>query len=180
MTSRKQLFRLSTIAFTLPLLVACDVTVYRQDEGRGADVEVSTPLGDVSVHTNVETTETGLPVYPGARLRRDDDSGSADVDIRAFSVGLKVVAAHFESDAPPEAIVDFYKRAMSTYGRVTECRGHVDFKGRRGARRAACRARPSSDGTQLIVGTEDRYRLVVVDRRHTRSEFAVVYITTRS
>jgi hypothetical protein len=182
MNSHRRLLRLATATFTPLLLAACGVTVHERDEGRSADVEVSTPLGAVSVQTNVGTTATGLPVYPGSRLKRDNDndSGSADVDIRAFSMELKVVAAQFDGDAEPEAIVGFYKEAMATYGTVTECRGRIDVNRWKRARRPPCKERPWSDETQLIVGAEDRYRLVVVKPRTAGSEFAVVYIHTRS
>jgi len=91
---------------------------------------------------------------------------------------VKVVAAKFEGDDDPEAIVDFYKKEMRSFGDVTECRGDLDFRGRPGSQRPVCREKPSSREIQLVAGTEERHRIVVVKPRGRGSEFAVVYIQT--
>ena len=162
------------------LLAACTVNVREQESGEQTDVDVSTPLGGVSVRTNVEPTDTGLPVYPGARLLREDgEPESARVNIGTSLFGVKVVAASFEGDDAPERIVDFYKNEMRTYGSVTECRGDIDFRGQPGAQQATCKERPTSREIQLVVGTEERHRIVAVKPRGGGSEFALVYIQTR-
>jgi tellurite resistance-related uncharacterized protein len=162
-------------------LTACRVIVREENEGSKKQVDIRTPLGSVAVHTDTEQVpDTGLPVYPGARRVRDDDgSGSADVNVGIGSFGVKVLAAKFESDDAPETIASFYKDKMGTYGTVTECRGEIDFKGRLGSQQAVCRERRSARDIQLVVGTEERHRLVVVKPRRNVSEFAIVFIETR-
>jgi hypothetical protein len=157
----------------------CAVDVHEEERGDRKLVDIRTPIGEMTVNTNVDAPATGLPVYPGARPLQDgDDPRSADVNIGNSLFGVTVIAAKFESNDAPAEIVEFYRREMGPYGAVTECRGEIDFRGRPGAQRAVCRERGSRD-IQLVVGTEDRHRLVSVKPRRGGSEFAVVYIETR-
>jgi hypothetical protein len=166
------------VAAVLLSIAGCGVDV-RSDGGSGKrDVEIRTPVGAMSVHTNVDSTATGLPVYPGARPVDDDDSSSADVSLGNGLFGVKVVAAKFESDDRPDAIVDFYRREMATYGDVTVCRGHVDFGHGIASRNVVCRERPASREIQLVVGTHSRHRIVGVKPEGQGSRFAVVYLQT--
>jgi hypothetical protein len=156
--------------------------VRKNADGDKADVEIRTPMGDVSVHTGVDATGTGLPVYPGARILRDhgDHSGTADVNVGNSLFGVKVVAASFASDDPPDRIVDFYRNQMKTFGEVVECRGNIDFKGGLRSRRSVCRERWwRSRRIQLATGTEERHRLISVEPRGNGSEFATVFVETR-
>lgn len=169
----------AAVLATLLLFTACGVTVRDGEQGERTEVDIETPLGDVSVRTDVDSADTGLPVYPGARPLRDGgEPKSADVNIGTSFFGVKVVAAKFEDDDAPEAIVNFYKEKMSSFGAVTECRGNLDFKGRRGSRRPVCKERPFRHEIQLVAGTEERHRIVVVKPRGSGSEFAVIYIQT--
>src|SRR5688572_12982422 len=144
-------------------LAGCGVDVREQEESGARAVDIRTPVGGLSVRTDVDVPATGLPLYPGARpLREDHDHGSANVDIGFPFVNLKVVAAKFEHADAPDAILAFYRNALRTYGDVVECRGEVDFRGRMGRSRPVCDERRSARETQLVVGTEERHRLVVV------------------
>jgi hypothetical protein len=164
----------------LPLMAACSIDVTDDGEGRKKAVDIQSPLGDLSVKTDVDNPDTGLPVYPGARPMRDkEEPESADVQLDSAWFDLRVMAAKYEGDASPAAVVEFYKRELAAYGPVTECRGDIDFKGRRGTQRAVCKERSRSGQVQLVVGTEDQHRIVSVKPRGNGSEFSVVRIRTR-
>jgi hypothetical protein len=165
------------LGLLLPL-VGCSIDVRETPSGKHSDVDIRTPAGHVSVRTDVDAHDTGLPVYPGARPARDDRD-SANVNVGSAWFGVKVVAAKFESDDAPEQILNFYKSEMRSYGRVTECRGNVDFKGRRHAKEPVCEEKPSRTDVQLLAGTEDRQRIVSVKPMGGGSEFAIVYLETR-
>ena len=164
---------------SIVLLGGCAVDVHEEQRGDQKLVDIRTPVGAMTVNTNVEAPATGLPVYPGARPLQDgDDPRSANVSIGSSLFDLSVVAAKFESDDAPDRIIEFYRREMATYGAVTECRGDIDFKGGPGAQRPVCRGRGSRE-IQLVAGTSERHRLVSIKPRRGGSEFAVVYIQTR-
>jgi hypothetical protein len=170
---------LGVILSGLPM-AACRVSVDSHKGTGKANVDISTPLGDVKVRTDVDAPNTGLPVYPGARplvSRRHPDS--ADVDVGNQFFGVKVIAAKFTSGDDPEQVAGFYRREMQAYGDVLECRGNIDFAGPLGHRRPYCKPKRHAKTIQLAAGLEDRHRLVVVKPRGDGSEMSVVYLQTR-
>jgi hypothetical protein len=174
------LTRASVFAAALLPLAACGVDVRAGESGKKAEVDIRTPVGNMSVRTDVKTPETGLAVYPGATPLRDhDEPENADVTIGSSLFGVKVVAANYESPDRQEQILDFYRNEMKRYGNVTECRGDVDFRGGPGAQRAVCKEDLFSRDRQIVAGTEDRQRIVVVKPRGSGSEFSLVYVQTR-
>ena len=175
MTTPRFVFALATV-----LLAACDAKVGKSDEGKDQDVDVRSPVGNLSVRTSIGEPDTGLAVYPGAVLLRDDqdDGDSADVDISSPFFNLRVVAAEFSSEADPQKLVEFYRNELQRYGEVTECRGNIDFEGGEGLKKPVCKGRDTTE-VQLVTGREENHRLVVVKPRGTGSEFAMVYIDAR-
>ena len=163
------------VLLTSVALAACDVEVRGDHTGRDADLDVRTPVGSLSVRADDALPNTGLPVYPGAEPLRDGDEGNrATVRIDTSLFGIAVAAAEFESPDPPSSVISFYRDALGKYGEVVECRGNVDFKGKNRRRRPVCDEVRSGSETQLVSGTEDNNRTVVVKARGTGSEFAVV------
>lgn len=178
-TRKACLTSVGALALLLPI-ASCSVDVREAQSGKHSDVDIRTPAGNLSVRTDVDARDTGLGVYPGAWPARDrHDDESANVNIGTPWFGLKVVAAKFESNDPPESVLNFYRNEMRAYGSVTECRGDVDFRGTKGAKQPFCKEKGSSTHVELITGTEERQRMVVVKPRGDGSEFSVVYIETR-
>src|ERR1044071_5770781 len=116
------------IAITaLLLLPACSVNVKKGENGQDKNVDIHTPVGDIKVDKDADARDTGLPVYPGARIRHDDDdknSKSANVNLSFGEYGLKVVALEYESDDAPEKLISFYQAQLKKYGTVVECHVH--------------------------------------------------------
>lgn len=166
------------LALTLATM-ACTVKVSDRDSGGNADVEIRTPAGQLSVHHLDDASDTGLAVYPGAWPKSDRHGrDSANVDISTAWFGVKVAAASYESDADPDRIVDFYREALRQYGPVTECRGDVNFKGGRGAKRPVCKEALWSRNIELVSGSERRQHVVAVKPHGDYTEFAIVYVST--
>lgn len=171
--------RLTLLALVLGVLplAACNVSV-REGE-RGDEVDVHSPLADISVRENA-APDTGLPVYPGATpVKKGDDVEGANVSVNIPFVDISVAAATYESAAAPQAIVEFYREAMRGYGEVVECRGEIDFERRGGSRAPVCTEARSDGEIQLAVGAGDDHRLVSVKPRGGASEFAVVHVRTK-
>jgi len=168
------------VAIALPL-VGCNIDVRRQEDGGKAEVDITTPVGDVHVRTDIDSPDTGLAVYPGAQPLRDgDDPESADVNVGNSTFGVKVVAAKYQSADSEEQIAEFYREQLRAHGEVTECRGNIDFRGPKGDRRPVCKERFFSRGDlHLQAGPEDNQRIISVKRRGNGTEFALVHVQTR-
>jgi hypothetical protein len=165
------------MVIALPI-AACDIDVRKDESPDGkADVDITTPVGNVSVRTNIDTPDTGLAVYPGAKpLRDEDEPESADVNVGNSYFGVKVLAAKFESADAQDRIIDFYRNELKSYGEVTECHGDVDY--RQG--RPVCREKFFSRGDlQLVAGPEHKQHIVSVKPRGEGTEFGLVYVQTR-
>jgi hypothetical protein len=168
------------LALSIPT-AACNIDVRHRESGGKAEVDITSPVGDLHVRTDVDSPDTGLAVYPGAQtLREDDDPGSADVNVGNSMFGVKVIAAKYESTDSQDKIIEFYRKELRAHGEVTECRGDIDFRGPRGDRHPVCKERLFSRGDlQLQAGREDRQRIVSVKPRGNGTEFALVYVQTR-
>ena len=157
-----------------PVLVACGVSVDKDENGRNANVNIRSPFGSVSVQADKDTPpDTGLPVRAGARVSHADDHDNANVNVEAGPFAVKVRVAKYEHDDAPDAVLEYYRKELARYGSVTECRGNLDFKN--GAARCKERGR---DELQLGTGSENDNHIVSVKPRGSGSEFTLVHVQT--
>ena len=173
------------LALTVMLAAtSCSMRVDEKAEGKEKKVEITTPAGELKVRTSedLDVKEIGLPEYPGARRTQDKDESGAHVSISSALFGLKVVAAKFESDDAPKQVLAFYRPHLEKYGKVTECRGgDVDFRDRNGTKEIVCKPAKDDekDHTALVVGSEERFRVVGVEPRGAGSKFGLAYVSLR-
>ena len=172
---RKKALLLAVVSLSAASLAACEIRV-GPDEGKSPrDVDVDTPLGDLTVRGDAEPADVGVAVYPGARPLEDgDETERANVTLSSPFVDLRVAALKYLSDDQPDAIAEFYRKELSAYGEVTVCRGDLDFDDDQTPRCKAGRGRRGQ--VQVGVGSKGNFRLASVKPRGTGSEFAVVYV----
>jgi hypothetical protein len=184
---RRTNLRFSFIALcALLVLPACSVNVKKGENGEDKKVDIHTPVGDINVDKGADARDTGLAVYPGARIRHDDndkDSKSANVNLSFGEYGLKVVALEYESDDAPEKLVDFYQSQLKKYGNVLECHvhdkgGHVEAEMKHDSDVLTCEDNGGST-IELKVGTKDNQRIVSVKPQDKGCHFALVRVQTR-
>ncbi|MGH9671054.1 MAG: hypothetical protein ACRD3A_13195 [Terriglobales bacterium] len=162
-------------------LAACSMTVDKKGEGESKkNVDIQTPFGGLKVRTEVDPKEIGLPVYAGARRvpAEGHDSSSANVTLGIPGFGMKVIAAKFESDDSSDKVLEFYRKEMKTYGKVTECRGDIDLKGDPGSQEVTCKEGVTSamrNKVELAVGSSS-HRIVSVEPRGSGCKFALIYL----
>jgi hypothetical protein len=176
---------------TLALAVALALPVLAQDSSnQNKNLDVSSSAGDLHIGNDADARKTGLPLYPGARLKTDDDNKSqANLSILTEAFGMKLVVAKYDSDDAPAKITDFYRDKLKKYGKVLECHsqkhgGDVkvqeDSKDSKDSKELKCDEN-SGPVTELKVGTEDNQHVVAIEPRETGkgSTFALVYVHTR-
>ena len=174
-SSRSLLALVALLSMAVPL-AACNIDVQKHESDGKADVDITTPVGNVSVRTNAGAADTGLAVYPGAHpLEKEKEPRNANVHVGNSIFGVKVVAAKYESSDAQDRIVDFYRNELRTYGEVVECHGNVNYRGGR----PVCREKSFDDDLQLVAGPEDDQRIVAVKPRGDRTEFGLVHVQTR-
>ena len=176
---------LSVLAVSL-VLAACSINVKKERDGEDKQVDIRTPIGGIHVSKGADPGDTGLPVYPGARLKADDSGGSdksANVNISGFGYGLKVVALQYESDDAPGKLISYYRDQLRQYGNVVVCHSSShfkvdsDMKDSHSSHELTCDSH-GGENTELKVGTKENQRIVAIEPQGTGSSFALVYVRT--
>jgi hypothetical protein len=180
------------------VLSACSVNVKKQANGEDKQVDIKTLAGGIHVSNDADVMDTGLSVYPGARVKPKNsshDNKSANVNISGFGYSVKVVALEYESDAEPARILTFYRDQLKKYGDVLECHTtdlNLDMKmGSRGSKsdsnKSDSNKRDSNELTcegdhgsniELKVGKKNDQHIVAVQPEGKGSSFSLVYIRT--
>jgi len=173
---------------SLALLPACSVNVKKQANGEDKQVDIKTPMGGIHVSKQADASDTGLAVYPGARLKAkgsEGDDKSANVNISGFGFALKIIALQYESDATPEQLVSFYRDQLKKYGNVLECHSanHLNLdtnmsdKSRNDSHELTCGG-SRGNHIELKVGTKENQHIVAVEPEGKGSGFSLVYVRT--
>ena len=168
----------------LAALAGCSISTHEHDKGKQNDVDIRTPFGSLSVKEgNTDLKDTGLALYPGARVKKDsdDDHHSANVNISSSLFGLKVVALKYESDDPSDKVLAFYRKDMGKYGKVVDCTGgfSMNFHHHDKDADVTCddhRGSSHDYREELKVGTENNQRIVAIKPAGKGTEFALVYV----
>jgi hypothetical protein len=117
-----------SLALFAAALTIAGCSVQTKGKGDNADVKIETPFGGMKVKTNdaVSLTDIGLAAYPGATLvKKDTDSGSADVDMNFGRFHLRVKAANYRTPDSPDKVKAYYRKELAHYGDVIECKNDV-------------------------------------------------------
>jgi hypothetical protein len=163
------------------------------DSGQDKAFDVRSTVGDLHLGSDADARKTGLPLYPGARLRSDDkDRDQANLSIFTEAFGFKLVVANYDSDDAPGKVIDFYRDKLKKYGKVVECHsqkhgGDVDVhaddkdsKDSKGSKELKCDGDNTGPVTELKVGTDDNQHAVAVEPGNGKgSTFALVYVHAR-
>jgi hypothetical protein len=181
-------------AVTFALLIAIPGAAaqsQKSDSDQNKAFDVRSNVGDLHLGSDADARKIGLPLYPGARLKTDDQNqNQANLSIFTEAFGFKLVIANYESDDAPGKIIDFYRDKLKKYGKVLECHSkkhggdvevHDDEKDSKGSKELKCDGDNTGPVTELKVGTKDQQHAVAVEPRNGRSgsTFAVVYVYAR-
>ncbi len=177
---------LASLAVLLPLS-GCTISTHESKgkDGKNDNVDIRTPAGSLSVHSgDVDVKDTGLNVYPGARVKpRNNDKDkdeNANVNLSMFGFGVKVVAVKFDSDDPADKVTDFYRKELGKYGNVIQCQtGDANYsyhKHSKGDDPVTCDHVGTGSTRELKAGTENNQHVVAVKPKGNGCEFDLVYV----
>jgi hypothetical protein len=179
------------LGLTVLLVSSCSVNVKKDNQGEDKNVDIKTPFAEIHVDQGADVRDTGLPVYAGARLKQKsgNEEKNANVNISAFGYGVRVVAVEYESDDPPSKVLAFYQGQLKRYGSVLECRtegthyraeqnagGHDSS----GSQELKCEGDNTGNTVELKAGVKSNQHVVSIEPHGKGSNFALVYVHTRS
>ncbi|HKV61478.1 MAG TPA: hypothetical protein VJO16_06165 [Candidatus Acidoferrum sp.] len=130
--------------------------------------------------------EVGLPLYPGAKLHKDekDDSASVRMGLWGGSFGFKLAVMKMESSDPPEKIAEFYKKALAKYGAVLNCSDPSQKTGTKDKSESSNKLecdddKPGKGGLVFKAGTKEKEHVVAIQANGAGSLFQLVYVEAR-
>jgi hypothetical protein len=137
----------------------------------------------VIVSKEATTKEVGLPLYPGAKPRKDgtDDSTAAQLGLWGGAFGFKLVVLKLESGDAPKKVAAFYRKALAKYGPVLDCSNPpATPAGKDHAATLTCGDDKPDPGGQLFkAGSKEKQHLVSVKPSGSGASFALLYIEAR-
>ena len=196
------MFHRLTLSLSLAAMVALPALA-QQSDTQNSSLDVRSSVGDLHVGKDADAHNAGLPLYPGAHPKHDENNDPVNFGVATEGFGLKLVVAKYESDDAPAKVVDFYREKLKKYGKVLECHSqkhggdvsmHSDDQDSQEAGsenskdknkdQESKQLKCDSDGgpvTELKVGTEDNQHVVAVEPRDSGkgATFALVYVRTR-
>jgi hypothetical protein len=178
------------LTLKLALLAALALPVLaQQPDAQDKPFDVRSSVGDMHVGKDADAAKQGLPLYPGARLKREKDNDPLNFGILTESLGMQLMVVKYESDDAPAKIVDYYRGRLKKFGKVLECHSqkhgggvdvHDNDKDSKDSKELKCEEN-SGPVTELKVGTEDNQHVVAIEPADSGkgSTFALVYVHTR-
>jgi hypothetical protein len=152
-------------------------------------LDIQSSVANLHVGNDADARETGLPLYPGARLKHDEENKNrANLGLFSSAFGIKLVVAHYDSDDAPAKVLAFYRDKLKKYGKVLECRSsgdggdlHVDDDDHDSpdSKELKCDGDNSGKDIELKAGTENNQRIVAIKPENNGSSFALVYFHVR-
>jgi hypothetical protein len=162
------------------LSAGCSVRVDDKDKEK-QKVDIQTPFANLKVDTSPDSTDNGIPVYPGAKPReadKDGDKHRANVNIGGANFGLKVIAAEFVTPDAPEKVKTFYLDKLQKFGDVLECKGHSsdgDHNMGDDDQKLNCNGSHGS-GWELKVGSKKDQHIVAIEPDGSGTRFGTVLV----
>ncbi len=176
--------RLALTIASILLLAAAALPQDSDNQNKALDVQSS--VGDLHVGADADAKKAGLPLYPGARPKHDENADPLNFGILTESFGLKLVVAKYESDDGPDKVIAYYRNKLKKYGKVLECHSQkdgVDVQSddkKSGESKELKCEQNSGPVTELKVGTEDNQHIVAIEPRDSEGcTFSLVYLYSR-
>jgi hypothetical protein len=178
-----------TVAFGIAIAIPGFAAQPQQtDSSQDKHLDIQSSVGDLHVGNDADARKAGLPLYPGARLHRDEDNDKGlNFDAVTEAFGMKLVVVKYDSDDAPGKVIDFYRDKLKKYGKVIECHtsehsgAHAEINDDEHSKELKCDGDNTGPVTELKVGTEDNQHVVAIQPAdgHGGSTFALVYVHTR-
>jgi hypothetical protein len=168
------------VALTLPAPA-------QQSDKQDKPFDVRSSVGDLHVGKDATAQKAGLPLYPGARPREDENDDPLNLGLLTESFGLQLIVAKYESDDPPAKIISYYQDKLKKYGKVLACDSTNDNSGfhtdddQELSKPLQCEGDNRGPVKELKVGTEGNAHIVAIEPRDNGkgTTFAIIYLHRR-
>ena len=135
----------------------------------------------VIVSKSGNTKEIGLPIYPGSKPHKEsNDSGGAKLGLWAGGSGFNLNVMKMETPDAPHKVAEFYKKALSKYGKVLDCTNGRSESEDKNSKALTCGDdKPEKGGMVFKAGTKDRQHIVAIEPQGKATVYNLVYINVQ-
>ena len=174
----------AAIAFAVTSAMFCFASCLKAQEKPDKESAGKGSQG-AGIYFNAEAgaKDVGLPVYPGARPRKDKDSEnpSAKFGLWGSSFAFKLAVVKLESNDSPQKVAAFYKKALAKYGTVLDCSDASSQIGQKdeneSSKKLTCEGdKPDPGNMTFKSGTKDKQHVVGIEPNGSGSVFQLVYV----
>jgi hypothetical protein len=175
---KRKMLAVSVVGMILTILPAAGQDTDKQDK----DQKRSNKSVGFVLSGDATAQDVGLPVYPGAHRRKDtkDDSSALQMGLWGGNSGFKLVLLKLDSDASPEKVAAFYRKALAKYGKVLDCTKSdtkTEKDDQSSSHEIQCQDdQPVSGGYALKAGTKERQHIVGIEPSGSHSIISLVYL----
>jgi hypothetical protein len=140
------------------IYIVRNVNIQSRDRPGGADVSIDTPAGLLSVHAHDQpgALPADIPVYPGAKARKDSGGGAViewNSNSSGEDKGFSVSAAEMVTNDPLDKVVDYYRADLPDWVTKSEGDGEIQFVLRKGGHKRVVAIHAKHDGTHIGVAS---------------------------
>ena len=173
--------RLSRLAMMTLGVAAAVLPVAAQDNKDKEQKHSNKSVGFI-LSGDATAQDVGLPVYPGAQRRKDtsDNSSALQMGLWGGKSGFKLVLLKLDSDASPEKVAAFYRKALAKYGKVLDCKKSdtkIETDDQGSSHEIHCQDdQPVAGGFTLKAGTKERQHIVGIEPSGSHSVISLVYL----
>ena len=169
-------------AVLMLLWASCSVSTKRDSNGEDKKVDVKIPGLEVHVGSDTNSQDAGISAYPGARAKQEEnDKHRANVSIGGEDFGVRVIAATYETDDPPQKVIDFYRKDLKKYGKVLECPKGLQENHDKDNSELRCDDKGTEEPGKLdlAVGIPEHQHVVAVKPNGKGTEFSTVFVSVK-
>jgi hypothetical protein len=180
--------RAAVALVVLGLLFVAAVSLAAQGKKDSAKAESEMGRNSVGFIASKEASakDVGLPLYPGARPHTDksDESPGVQLGLWGGNSGFKLAVLKLESNAAPERVAAFYRKALAKYGKVLECDASSKATGGKAKGNSpnelGCEEdRPDKGELVLKAGTKQERHVVGIKASGDLTIFQLIYVEAR-
>ena len=144
-------------------------------------IVVETDSGKYGVGAEkLDPKQLGVAIYPGAKIDESENNKSdASLSFEWGQDSTRLYLQRYTTSDPPDKVVSFYRKQLSKYGPVLECRAG---KPANVVPKTSCDSDDDNKSVELKVGAEGKQHVVGVTPTAHGTEFGLVYLeqTVRS
>jgi hypothetical protein len=160
--------------------VSSTVTFAQDDKSNSTEphkIVVETDTGRYGVGVEkLDPKQLGVAIYPGAKVAegKDNETNSANLFLDWGKDSTHLYVQKYVTSDSAEKVVSFYRKQLSRYGLVVECRNGKPVNAN--AANAKCDSRDDDKDIELKVGPDTKQHVVGVTPTASGTEFGIVYL----